>query len=65
MSDMVEIVLEVEENQAYELAQLCKRITFTHFQELTDPTNEKELYVMRDAVVTLQKALADAGFAPR
>lgn len=65
MSDTVEILLEMEENQAYELAQLCKRITFTHFQELSSPVEKDEPYVMRDAVVTLQKALADAGFAPR
>ena len=59
------VAFELEDNQAWELAQLAKRITFTHFQELSDPTDKDEPFVMRSAIYQLQDALKEAGYAPR
>ncbi len=59
------VTFELEDNQAWIMAQLVKRITFTHFQELSDPASSEEPYIMRSAIILLQDALEEAGYAPR
>jgi hypothetical protein len=50
-------------DEAYALAQLCKRITFSDLRSCS--VDNDEAYVMRDAVHKLQAALRSAGYAPR
>jgi hypothetical protein len=54
---------EVSESEALALAQLCKRITFSDLRSCS--VDDSEAYTMRDAVVKLQDALRQAGYAPR
>jgi hypothetical protein len=63
---MKKIVLDLPDDQAMALAQMCKR--FCHddavrFSNRHDNGRERE--AMLDGIRVLQKALAEAGFAPR
>lgn len=57
------------EDQAWALAQMCKRFTFEHSRELSDRHatygGATEQEHMLDAVNVLRRCLRDAGFAPR
>ena len=54
---------ELSEAEGMALAQLAKRLTFSDMRACA--VDDNEAYVIRDAVAKLQKALADAGYAPR
>jgi hypothetical protein len=63
---MKKVVLELPDDQAMALAQTCKRFTFDdaeRFANRHDGGREREAIL--DGIATLQKALAEAGFAPR
>jgi hypothetical protein len=63
---MKKIVLELVNAEAMALAQLCKRFAYDdaeRFANRHDGGREREAIL--DGISTLQKALAEAGFAPR
>lgn len=60
--DIVEIKLPLTSDEAWALAQLCKRFTYQHATELSTPT---ERDAMLDAVRATWRALAKFGYAPR
>lgn len=59
----MEIKFEVGENQAAALSQMLKRIGFTDIRKLS--TSEEETYEAQNALESVRKALADAGYNPR
>jgi hypothetical protein len=60
------IPLELSEDQAEALAQLCKRFGYSHAVELSNAFDGgRERDDMIDAVCVLRRALRDKGFAPR
>ena len=63
MAQTVRFAIEMEDNEAWELAQFVKRAGWDHFRSCA--VNDDEAYVIRDAVVKFERALAEAGYAPR
>jgi hypothetical protein len=63
MTKTVRITIELEDNQALELAQFAKRATWEHFRACA--VDDAEASVIRDAVAKLAQALAKIGYAPR
>ena len=63
MAKIVSVVLDLEDNEAWELAQFVKRAGWEHFR--TCAVDDEEAYIIRDSVAKLAKALAEAGYAPR
>lgn len=66
----ITITAELSEDQAWQLAQFCKRSTFGQFYELTEAhLNEDErkqrAYQMIAGIEAIQCALADQGYSPR
>ncbi len=59
----MEIKFEVGENQAAALSQMLKRIGFSEIRKLS--TSEEETYEAQNALESVRKALADAGYNPR
>lgn len=62
-STKVLISFEIEPAAAYELAQFCKRLTFSHFRECA--VSEENAYQMINSHELLYAALREAGFNPR
>ena len=63
---MTRIVIDIPDDQAEALAQVCKRFLFedaVRFANRHDGGRERDLIL--DGTSTLQRALAEAGFAPR
>jgi hypothetical protein len=54
---------DLTEDEAYALAQMCKRMRWEHFKELS--ASQAELHVMDLATLKLRRVLAEAGFDPR
>lgn len=63
MNETVQITVELSSEQAWELAQFFKRLTFSDYR--ANSTTDDEAVAMQDAGERLRQALADAGFAPR
>ena len=63
MSTDIAVQLELSDSQALALAQLVKRIGSAEMRQ--NATSDAEAYEMRDALASLQKSLANAGFTPR
>ena len=59
----MEIKFEIEENQAAALSQMLKRIGFSEIRKLS--TSEEETYEAQNALESIRKALAEAGYNPR
>ena len=59
----MEIKFEIEENQAAALSQVLKRIGFNDIRKLS--TSEEETYEAQNALESVRKALAEAGYNPR
>jgi len=59
----VTVTLVMSDLQTEALAQLIKRIGWAEIRQ--NAVDDLEAYEMRDAVYRLQKALAEAGYAPR
>jgi hypothetical protein len=63
---MTTIILDLPRDEAMALAQMCKRFTY---EDAVRFANRHDGGAERDAILegtsTLQRALADAGFAPR
>ena len=60
---MKTIHLELNDTQAWALAELVKRIGWGELRQ--NAVDDAEAYEMRDAVELLAHALASAGVAPR
>jgi hypothetical protein len=54
---------EFTDDEAYALAQMCKRIIWDDFKRLS--ANRPERDAMDAATIKLRRALAEAGFDPR
>ena len=54
---------ELSSKEAWALAQLCKRITFSDC--MSNATDKDEAYLMIDATTKVGKILAGVGIAPR
>lgn len=54
---------ELSDEQAWQLAQFCKRITFGGVRECA--TSDEEAYTMLYGISRIARALRDKGFAPR
>jgi hypothetical protein len=62
----IKLACDFTDTEAMALAQLCKRFTYEHARALSSPHDAgRERDAMLDGILSLQRALADAGFAPR
>lgn len=59
----VKVECELTHYEAAALAQLVKRIPWSDCRE--NAASDDEAYLMMDAIGVLQRALAEAGYAPR
>ncbi|MGZ9027353.1 MAG: DUF7706 family protein [Telluria sp.] len=64
------ITVEIDDADAAQLAQFCKRSSFSTFYDYTEahlPEHDRaeRAYQMRDGLGCVQRALNNAGFAPR
>ena len=63
---MTMITLDIPDDQAMALAQVCKRFCFEDAVRFATPHDgDRERDAILDGTSTLQRALAEAGFAPR
>ena len=60
---VVRIALDLPDEEAQALAQFVKRVTWSAMRECA--VDEAECYQIRAAIDKLQRALADADYAPR
>lgn len=58
----IKIEVELNPDQALSLSQLVKRIGFSDVR--ANSVDEKEAYVMLEAISALQDSLASAGYSP-
>lgn len=63
MDTPVTVSMTMMEDQAQALAQFVKRVGWSEFR--INAVDDTEAATIRSAVDVLQKALADAGYAPR
>jgi predicted transcriptional regulator len=68
--DPVTITVQLDDDVAAQLAQFCKRSTYTMFFELTEAhlshaERSQRAYMMINGIERIQAALAKAGHAPR
>jgi hypothetical protein len=54
---------DLTDDEAYALAQMCKRLRWDHFKELS--VGQSELHAMDLATLKLRRALAEAGIEVR
>ena len=60
---MVTLKLEIPDDQAEALAQLCKRIDYAGMRDVS--ASDAEVRPLECGLWTLRQALAGAGFEPR
>lgn len=61
--NMKRIELFISDEQAWELAQLCKRIGYSDIRALA--TDDDEADIMMSSVLMLQQSLLEFGYSPR
>ena len=62
----MKIIIDIPDDQAEALTQLCKRFCFEDAVRFATPHDGgRERDAILDGTSTLQRALAEAGFAPR
>ena len=59
----VTITVDLTDAEAWELAQFLKRVGWTEWRGLS--RSDDEAYLKRDGCEKVQRALAQAGYAPR
>jgi hypothetical protein len=59
----VTIQIELTDEEAWQLAQFCKRVTFSDIRNRA--TSDDETYLMIWALDKVRKQLAEKGYAPR
>jgi hypothetical protein len=63
---MKKIILDLSDDQAMGLAQMAKRFTYEDAVRFANPHDGgRERDAILEGTITLQRALRDAGFAPR
>jgi hypothetical protein len=63
---MTRIVLDLPDDQAMALAQMCKRFCYEDAVRFANPHDGgREREAILDGTSTLQRALAESGFNPR
>jgi len=60
---MVNISIELDEEQAFALAQFVKRVGYAEMR--SNAVDDQEAYLIRDAIDRVRIGLTNAGFAPR
>ena len=63
MTDPIKVELSLTEAEALALAQFVKRAHWDTWRPLA--ADEAEAHQMKNGIVALQQALAEAGYAPR
>ncbi|GGG58825.1 hypothetical protein GCM10011403_15250 [Pseudohongiella nitratireducens] len=63
MDNTVSVLTELSDAQALALAQLVKRVGWQEVR--VNAVDDDEAYLMKDALASLQRSLADSGYAPR
>ena len=63
MSKIITVTLEINEDEAWALAQFVKRVGWSEM--LQNAQDDEEAYLIRSGIVAVQTALAAAGFSPR
>jgi len=64
MSELdVSFWVDLTEEQALALSQFVKRVGWQEFR--ANAVDDREAYLISDAVAVLQRALSEAGFSPR
>ena len=61
----VKLTAELTQQQAWDLAQFLKRTTFSDVLRNTVGNDEDEAYAMLAGIRVIEKALDEAGIAPR
>ncbi len=59
----INIAVTLTDEQAWQYAQLLKRISFNEYRH--NATCDDEAYLMRDAGELIRRALAEQGYEPR
>jgi hypothetical protein len=63
---MIRIVLALPRDEAMALAQMCKRFCYEDAERFADRHDGgRERDTMLEGILSLQRGLAEAGFAPR
>ena len=63
---MTKIIIELPRDGAMALAQLCKRFMYDDAVRFSTPHDGgRERDTMLEGILSLQRGLAEAGFAPR
>ena len=57
------LTVEIDEVSALALAQFVKRLSWSGMRECA--VSDQETYEIRDGIDAVQRALRDAGYAPR
>lgn len=63
MDNTVSVLTKLSDAQALALAQLVKRVGWQEVR--VNAVDDDEAYLMKDALASLQRSLADSGYAPR
>ncbi len=63
MDNTVSVLTELSDAQALALAQLVKRVGWQEVR--VNAVDDDEAYLMKDVLASLQRSLADCGYAPR
>lgn len=59
----VSLRIELNDDQAWQLAQFVKRVTFRTLEE--NSTSSEEAYLMMDVMNRIREELREQGYAPR
>ena len=63
---MTRVILDLPDDQAMGLAQMCKRFLYEDAVRFANPHDGgRERDAILEGTLTLQRALREAGFAPR
>lgn len=62
-AEVIDVQLQLDDAQALALAQFTKRCGWDDLR--VNAIDDDEAYAMRSAISALQRALAEAGYAPR
>lgn len=65
MSAPISIRIDLEDREAWVLAQFLKRVTFDTARRHADPARPNEPYEMLEALEKVRTALREKGVAPR
>lgn len=59
------ITAELTTAQALALAQFLKRVGYYTCEQLSDPTDKNEPYLMQEGLAVIRAALDEVGYSPR